>query len=109
MPENGLRRYEARTMILKDKARLIICRLSTLTGGKKRGRAKRGWGEGATIRPRSPIDRVRTNVNTSLVLCPINKFTDALEFSEYRVGRSSPDERPFVGVVMSDVGFDLPH
>ena len=44
-----------------------------------------------------------------LVLCPINKFTDALEFSEYRVGSSSPDERAFVGVVMSDVGVDLPH
>ncbi len=39
----------------------------------------------------------------------INKSTDALEFSEYRVGSSSPDERAFVGVVMSDVGVDLPH
>jgi len=44
-----------------------------------------------------------------LVLCPINKFTDMLEFLEYRVGGGSPDEGPLVGVVMSDVGVDLPH
>ena len=43
------------------------------------------------------------------MLCPINKFTDALKFSEYRIGSSSPDERSLVGVVMSDVGFDLAH
>ena len=42
-----------------------------------------------------------------LVLCPINKFTDALEFVEDRIGRSSPDEGPLVRVVMSDVGVDL--
>jgi len=45
----------------------------------------------------------------SLVLCPINKFTDALEFVENRVGGGSPDEGPLVGVVMSHVGVDLPH
>jgi glutathione S-transferase len=43
-----------------------------------------------------------------LVLCPINKFTDALEFVEYRVGGGSPGEGPLVGVVMSHVGIDLP-
>lgn len=44
-----------------------------------------------------------------LVLCPINKFTDAPELVEYRVGGGSPNEGPLVGVVMSDVGVDLPH
>jgi hypothetical protein len=44
-----------------------------------------------------------------LVLCPINKFTDALEFVEDRIGSSSPDEGPLVRVVMSDVGVDLGH
>ena len=43
------------------------------------------------------------------MLCPINKFTDALEFVKDRIGRSSPDERPLVRVVMSDVGVDLRH
>src|SRR5271156_6873044 len=45
----------------------------------------------------------------NLVSCPINKFTDALEFIEYRVGGGSPNEGPLVGVVMSHVGVDLPH
>ena len=43
------------------------------------------------------------------MLCPINKFTDALEFVEDRVGGGSPDEGPLVGIVMSDVGVDLRH
>ena len=42
-------------------------------------------------------------------MCPINKFTDALELVEDRIGGGSPDEGPLVGVVMSDVGVDLRH
>ena len=48
-------------------------------------------------------------IPNTLVSCPINKFTDALKFVEYRVGGGSPSERSLVGVVMSDVGVDLPH
>ena len=44
-----------------------------------------------------------------LVLCPINKFTDTLEFVEYRIGGGSPDEGPLVAVVMSHIGVDLRH
>ena len=45
----------------------------------------------------------------ALVLCPINKFTDALEFVEDRVGGGRPDEGPLVAVVMSHIGVDLRH
>ena len=54
---------------------------------------------------RIPVKSVRHH----LVLCPINKFTDALEFIEYRVGGGSPNEGPLVSIVMSHVGVDLPH
>src|SRR5512139_253114 len=44
-----------------------------------------------------------------LVLCPINKLTQALKFGEDGVRSGRPDEGARVGIVVSDVGVDLLH
>jgi len=43
------------------------------------------------------------------VLCPINKFTKALQLFEDRVGGDGPDERTFVSIVVSHVLVDAVH
>jgi hypothetical protein len=42
-----------------------------------------------------------------LVSCPINNFTEALEFGENGIGGGGPGERALVSVVMGDVTIDL--
>jgi hypothetical protein len=46
-------------------------------------------------------------VKKNLVSCPINKFTDALDFRENRIGGRGPDERSFVCIVVCDILLDF--
>jgi hypothetical protein len=43
----------------------------------------------------------------SLVLCPINKLTEALALSENRVGAGGPHEGTAMQVVAGDIGVDF--
>jgi hypothetical protein len=41
------------------------------------------------------------------VWCPVNNFTEALDFSEDGIGGSDPDEGPSMSVIESDVAIDF--
>ena len=43
------------------------------------------------------------------MLCPINKFTDALNLSENRIGRGGPEEGALVFIVVRHIALDLVH
>ena len=51
-------------------------------------------------------DRVKAR---ALVLCPINKFTDALNLAENRIGSGGPDKGALVFIVVGDILLDLFH
>src|SRR5438045_1692788 len=49
----------------------------------------------------------RLFLRNSLVLCPINKFTDTLDFGDNRIGGGGPDERSPMFIVVGDILLDF--